>query len=155
MCEFSGWCCYFFILICWRVYWYVLDNTLVSFFAFSFSFIFFFPLFLIRMQTYFCWCYQWFKHQFISRTSLKLLIPQFLVCGETRFMISDLVHFVNPFWITFSDVTEYVPNKNKFFCALQGTPKLFKTKSTFSTRSLWQTWEIFFWSLGFGERSVT
>ena len=26
----------------------------------------------------------------------------------------QFVHFVNPFWITLSEVTEYVPNKNKF-----------------------------------------
>ena len=37
----------------------------------------------------------------------------------------DLVHFVNPFWRTFSEVTEYVWNKNKFLCTFQGIPKLF------------------------------
>ena len=44
-------------------------------------------------------------------------------------------------------VTEYVPNKSKFLCAFQGTPKLFKDISTFCTRSL-NTWTmVMIWNL--------
>ena len=37
-------------------------------------------------------------------------------CAFVKISEKDLVHLVNPLGITFSEVTEYVRNKNKFLC---------------------------------------